>query len=202
MKKLVLKTALITLGVALLLGMAIFGIVSLAAPAAMMEFTASMGLESLSGDYAWEEYGRSGNVDCLVRSFLIAAEHGSDRSASERFDVLFAREDFDEYCASVTLSEGAPDYDFRDYVVGWGMRVKYRLASHAEEREAIVENAASETKSAFPAYNPLFALSLEVASAQDAATAEIILNKLSEGPFEETLDYLSIVKILESIAHA
>lgn len=74
MKKTITRTALITLGITLIVAIAVFGIVSFCLPSVMMDFTASLGMKSLSGDYAFQEYERSGNIDCLVRSFVIAAE--------------------------------------------------------------------------------------------------------------------------------
>ena len=52
MKKLILKTAFITLGVTIVLAFAVFGIVSLVAPAQMMELTLSLGLDRIGAVYA------------------------------------------------------------------------------------------------------------------------------------------------------
>ena len=100
MKKLILKTIFITCGIALMLLFAVFGIVSLWAPSAMMNFTASLGMETVSGDYAFQEYERSGNISCLARSFLIASRHKDDRNADQRFEILFGLEGFGEFCES------------------------------------------------------------------------------------------------------
>ena len=63
MKKLVLKTALITFGAAVLLGVLILMILCFAAPKTMMDFTASMGMDGLSGNFAYSEYERSGDLE-------------------------------------------------------------------------------------------------------------------------------------------
>lgn len=76
MKKLILKTAFITLGVTIVLAFAVFGIVSLVAPAQMMELTLSLGLERIGADYAYQEYERSGDTVYLARAFEICATEG------------------------------------------------------------------------------------------------------------------------------
>ena len=78
MRKIVLKTAIITLGVTIILAVAVFGIVSLIAPAQMMRLTLSLGLDRIGADYAFQEYERSGDVDYLARSFEICAAGGYD----------------------------------------------------------------------------------------------------------------------------
>ena len=67
MRKLVLKTALLTLGVLLVLAVAVFGVLSLCAPALVCDFTASLGMETVSADYAYQEYQRSGSLSYLAR---------------------------------------------------------------------------------------------------------------------------------------
>ncbi len=114
MKKIILKTALITFGVTVILAIAVFGITSFCAPSAMMNFTASLGMESISGDYAYQEYERSGNLECLSRSFIIAAEKKDNRTANDRFTVLYGedgserREEFEAFCIAYKV-ENEPE---------------------------------------------------------------------------------------------
>ena len=70
MRKIILKTALITLGVVIVLAVAAFGIASLCVPAAMSDLTYSLGMEAISSDYAFQEYERSGSLAYLSRSSL------------------------------------------------------------------------------------------------------------------------------------
>lgn len=197
MKKLILKTALITFGVALVLVISVFGIVSLSAPYAMMKFTASMGLETISGDYAYQEYERSGNMECLARSFLIAAENKKYTSAENRFKrIQKEAEAFEAYCAEAPVPDGeeVPAYSFRDYVMGRAACVKYALG-----REDAIEFAVAETQKTFPEGNPVVALAAEAASAGDAAFCADLLAAMRAADFEETAYYLNIVTILEGI---
>lgn len=201
MKKLLLKTALITLGICLGAIALLLGILSLVAPAVMMDFTASLGLESVSGDFAWEEFERSGDIDCLARSFLIAAEHKNDGTALGRFEALYAHGDFEEYCSAQTVSEGMPAYAFRDYVIGSAAKVKYRLAQTDEERLQAARFAFSETDKSFPAGNPVISLSLEAVQGGDRATCGAILDLLGGADFTRNADYINLVKILEEATH-
>ena len=197
MKKVILKTALITLGVALILAISVFGIVSLSAPYAMMKFTASMGLDSVSGDYAFQEYERSGDIDCLVRSFLIAAESESYSRAKERFGKMQEEgEKVEAYFkeASVPTGEGIPAYSFRDYVMGRAACVKYAL-----EEEDAISFAVAETKEAFPEGNPVAALTAAAASAKDKETCAALLAAVRAKNFEASAYYNSVIKILEGV---
>lgn len=175
MKKLILKTAIITFGVALVLAISIFGIVSLCAPAAMMGLCDSLGLEGLCGDYAFREYERSGDLDCLTRSFFIAAERGDDEAAKERFDALVKDGDFSSYCEKqddlvVYDSDGVTELErvgYGDHLFAVAVCVEYRLASSDAEKDAALLLAEEHTSKAFPSGNPLLMLSVEAAQKKD-----------------------------------
>lgn len=201
MKKLILKTALITLGILFLLSIAVFGILSLAAPTVMMDFADSVGLESIGGDYAWQEYERSGDIDCLARSFIVAAEHREDPKAEDRFAALYAREDFGEFCEKQSVSgEGVPAYAYRDYVCGQAARVKYRRAASPEAVAEAIDFAEKETAPAFHAGNPFAMLATEAASRKDISSCKLILDRLQSGNFEHNTEYQTIETILKTIS--
>ncbi len=210
MKKLILKTAFLTIGVTIILAVAVFGIASFSAPAAMMELSLSLGLESIGGDYAFQEYERSGDLYYLVRAFEISATDKRDEKADDRFTVLYGesgsarREEFSAYCESYELPEGtgAP-VDYRAYLCALAARVKCRLAKTNEEKSAVCAFALSETDESFPAGNPAIALAVEAASRNDAEFCSLILDALDEGVSAvvkaENTDYCNIVKILEEV---
>lgn len=205
MKKLILKTAFITLGVALILIISVFGIVSFCAPKAMMALTASLGLESISGDYAYQEYQQSSDIDCLARSFEIAAENKNDLVAYERFEYLYAHEQFDDYCneqgvITMKLSSYTLSIDYRCYVCARGACVQYRVAKTDEEKAEAYLFAVSETNKTFTAENPVFMLALEAAEANDKIFCTYLLENLSKEQFEENDNYLNILTILEEVA--
>ncbi len=202
MRKLVVKTSFITLGVCLILLLSLFGVLSLCVPYEMSKFTANLGLYTLSGDYAYQEYERSGDIKYLARSFEIAAERGGARKAESRFAGLIAHEDFETYCAERDEQMAqleTPPYKYKDYVYGRGSRAKYRLAKTEDEKEIVCAFAIEYTEDSFPAGNPVMTLAVEGASKQDGALCAMLLEKLQNGGrnFADNADYTSIVKILE-----
>ena len=199
MKKTILRTALLTLGATLVIAIAVFGIVSFCFPYVMMDFTASLGLESLSGDYAYQEYERSGSIDCLARSFVIAAERKNDKAADARFTVLYEeeRDKFEEYCASFvadTAETGIEEVSMRDYLLGLACRVKYRLQNSSWDE--VCDFAINNTKESFPQGNPVVYLAVEARGAGDASFCAKLLAKMQEKNFEKNSDYLRIEKLL------
>lgn len=207
MKKTVIRTALITLGITILMAIAVFGIVSFCAPSSMMNFTASIGLESLSGDYAYQEYERSGDMDCLVRSFVIAAEKENDRTANERFLVLYGedgsaeRAAFEEYCNGYSVdssSAGNVEISMRSYILGLEACVKYRLAKTSDEkRTEACKTAIGWTDKSFPQGNPVVYLAIEAVENKDEKFCVMLRNEMSIAGFEENTDFNNILKLLE-----
>lgn len=198
MKKLVLKTAIITFCVAVVLAISVFGIVSFCAPVVMMRFTASLGMENISGDYAYQEYGQTQDISYLARAFEIAAKNRDDKVADGRFDELTAHEGFEAYCAEQD-DEGFHIL-YRDYIFGNGVCVKYRLAHTDDEKEKVCELAFKETAQSFPAGNAVIMLSAEAAQAKDGAVCRYLLERLPNAGFEENKDYLYILTVLEEAA--
>ena len=209
MKKIIIKTALITLGIALVLAVAVFGIVSFCFPYVMIDFTASLGMKNLSGDYAYQEYERSGNVGCLARSFVIAAEHGNDRTAEDRFVILYgedasvAREKFDSYCASCEVDSsqaGNVEISMRSYILGLASRVRYRLAKTSEEkRQEVCAFAIRVTEQAFPQGNPVIYLAIEAVENDDSAFCALLRGEIMGAGFEENENYAAILRLLEKV---
>ncbi len=193
MKRLILKTAAITLAAIILLGALLLLILSLAAPRVMMDFTASMGMGSVSGHFAYKEYERSGDLDCLARSFLIAEGDGDDETALRRWDELYGSDGFSAYCErTAPEGEGVPAYRYRDYLSGTAARVMYRLSDSNEEKAAALAFALSETQQIFPAGNPVVALAAEATERGDGGFLEEIRAALLNSDFEHNDDYLRL----------
>lgn len=200
---------------------AVFGMVSFWAPAAMMKFTASLGLDSVSGDYAYRQYERSGDLSYLARSFIVAANQGSDRTAETRFTAFYGnldtedenalaegrkrREAFYEFCGEqdaivVVLPTGTISSDYRCFVCSQAARVKYRLASSPVGKQAVCDFAIEETEESFPAGNPVIALAVSIADKKDKPTSEYLLEALSRKNYDsENTNYKNIKTILEAV---
>lgn len=202
-KKLVVKTSFVTLGVCLILLLSLFGVLSLCVPYEMAEFTNSLGLETLSGDYAYQEYERSGDIEYLARSFEVAAVHGGARKAETRFEVLIKHEKFEELCASRDAqmsSDGS--YKYRNYIYGYGACVKYRLAETENDKRKVCKFAIAETEEEFLPLNPVRQLAVEAVMKKDSVFCKLFLEEIdaAEKTFRENEDYTSIRKYLEECA--
>ena len=203
MKKLILKTALITLGATTVALVAIFGLMSLWAPATMMKFTFSLGLDSISGDYAYQEYQRSGELSYLARSFIVSANAKDDKKAEKRFELLYADEEFESFCNeqdAIQLTEGVK-INYRSYLCAEAVRVKYRLSAESDW-EGICQFAIKETDPSFPIGNPVVALATEAIADKNSKFCEVLIPYVvdAEKDFDkETADYRYILKFLNEL---
>lgn len=211
MKKLILKTALITLGTTIILLIAVFGLMSLCAPAVMMRLTASLGLDGISGDYAYQEYERSGKIEYLSRSFIVAATTKNDRNAEKRFEMLYTHDEFDSFCAEqngITIIEGKTS-SYRSYICGLAAQVKYRTAETEEEKAETcrftIEETIKESGVKFPVGNPVVILATTAASNHDGAFCGILYDAVYDSEFndaagilnaDERNDFQYVMKIL------
>ena len=207
MKKVILKTAIITLGVVIVLAVAAFGVASLCVPAAMSDLTYSLGMNAISSDYAYQEYERSGDLAYLSRSFELAASLGRDEKAEERFDTLYAAEGFEDLCAlrdsqtpPVVVGEEEIRYSYRDYVCGLGACVKYRLANDEQTRAEAIALAVENTSKEFRSGNPVYLLATEAADRADSVFCAQLLIAIEQADFEQNNLFTDLVNILEVIA--
>ncbi|MDE7158344.1 MAG: hypothetical protein K2N74_02110 [Clostridiales bacterium] len=219
MKKLILKTALLTFAISLVFLLAIFGIMSFAAPTVMMKFTASLGMDGISGDYAYQAYKSSSGEDrlsYLVRAFETAAERGDNRVARDRFAELFGEEDserraeFEAYCAEqakLQFPEGTSDkviesyknFSYRGYLCGQAACVYYRLAKNDEEKADALAFAFAQTGETLSVENsPLYYLALESAEENDGQFCLSIYDGMNERSYEQNKAYQKIETALKS----
>ena len=220
MRKIVFKTIFITLGIVLILAISAFGILSFAAPKAMMNFSASLGLDAISGDYAYQEYRRSGDINYLAYAFEVATNEGRP-AAAERFEEFYENEGFASYCTEQDgqeLGEDIPKLNYRSYACGLGACALYAVAETDEEKLEVYTFALSETSEEFEPSNHVVSLALTASEADDAEFCGIILDNLeNEDKFNElrkqaTLEdasqrtegyelYLEIIDLLEEAAN-
>ena len=220
MRKIVFKTIFITLGIVLILAISAFGILSFAAPKAMMNFSASLGLDAISGDYAYQEYRRSGDINYLAYAFEVAANEGRPDAAAERFEEFYENEGFASYCTEQDgqeLGEDIPKLNYRSYACGLGACALYAVAETDEEKLEVYTFALSETSDEFEGNNPLCSLSSAAAGAGDAAFCKTILDNmqkeqkfnalraqasLEDDQFTEGYElYLETIELLEEAAN-
>lgn len=211
MKKLILKTALITFGVTLVLAVSLFGIVSFCAPAMMMRFCESLGLDNIGGDYAYQEYQNTNRLDYLAHAFETAAENGSYAVADERFEELYGaqdsarREEFSEYCVlqnERSLGDRIPEeissYDYRKVVCGLAARVKYHLAQTDDQKSALCTFAIEESPASLTPESPVFALALEAIGEENGTFCTMLSEKIvASDKFDKSNEhYQNLIKFL------
>lgn len=202
MKKLILKTALITFGVTLIIGVSLFGILSFCAPATMMRFFDSVGLRNISGDYAYQEYQNSKDLEYLAIAFEFAAQYGSPVVANERFDELYASEGFEEFCKlqnSYNPPDGALNFDYRATICATAACLKYRLAATLDDKVPICDFALKETSSEFTGASPVVVLAAEAIWEKDVDFCSMLLDRIKETKKFDVSNkhYLNIVNKLE-----
>ena len=220
MRKIVFKTIFITLGIVLILAISAFGILSFAAPKAMMNFSASLGLDAISGDYAYQEYRRSGDINYLAYAFEVAANEGRPDAAAERFEEFYENEGFTDYCKAQEgedLGEDIPKLKYRSYACALGAVVRYKVAATDEEKLEVYTFALSETSGEFEPSNPVCSLAVAASEAGDAAFCKTILANiqkeqkfnalraqasLEDGEYTEGYElYLETIELLEEAAN-
>lgn len=216
MKKLIVKTALITFCVALVVAVSAFGIVSLAAPSVMMRFCDSLGMETISADYAYQNYQLKGDIDSLARSFEIAASSNNDAVAVDRFEEFYGEDDseqrvvFATYCrqqdeaqASESMPADLSEYGYRSVVCAKAAVARYHIAESEEEKISVCEFATRESHFELSAESPVVVLAAECVSKDDAAFCLLLHDSIaSNAKFnKENSTYLQIMKSLEETSH-
>ena len=197
MRKVIFKTIFITLGIVLILAISAFGILPFAAPKTMMNFASSLGLDAISGDYAFQEYRRSGDINYLAYSFEVAAVEGRPDAAAERFDEFYENEGFASYCAEqdgLELGEEIPEVNYRSYACSLGAEAMYKVAGSDEEKLEVYDFALSETSGEFESPNPVLSLSLAACEADDSAFCRVLLENITT---EDKFDELRAQAVLE-----
>ncbi len=188
MKKLILKTALVTVGVILILAVSVFGIMSFCAPATMMRFCESIGLETISGDYAYQEYQNSNKLEYLAHAFELAANKNNYSTAEDRFEELYGKAGseqrlaFAEFCEEqnkVSLPAGVPERNYRSYLCGRAAVVKYHLALTEDEKDAVCSFAIEETGREMLPESPLMSLAIEAIDDENGEFCTLLLTRVS-----------------------
>ena len=205
MKKLIVKTALITLLTAVVLGISVFGVCSLFAPAAMMQFTASIGMTGASGDYAYSAYCKTGELSYLAYSCEVAAETNDSR-ARERYELFINHEGFSAYCSDrdEQTAQQLPD-GLAQYTQGGYERYTYgkyvcSLLRAGKGDEAIAY-AVSTLKGEFSENNAVIALAMQAIKDNEKQVCIKLATALRADAISSNDECQEIITILEDFAN-
>ena len=196
MKKLIIKTAAITFGVALVVMLMAFGICSFAVPQVMMQFTDYIGLEEASADYAYVAYQRSGEVEYIAHASEIAIRRSRDEVIILRLEEFMNDDQFAEYCSGADGEDAQPG-GYAQYIYGNYACALYRTG----EKQEATDFAFSVNEESFPRNNAIVALVFEAISAKDKAQCAEISSRLSGCPYVGEEYCQNIISILEEFAN-
>lgn len=137
MKKLILKTVLITVGAIILAFGVLYGIFALAFPKSLANFYDGLGDDKKAVQYMDRAYSQSGDVSDLDALCNFALKTGDNGLICEHLSRLFSSEEFKTYCECGT--KGIAYYDF--------MASKYITALYdtSSDKEGVIDTASSLT---------------------------------------------------------
>lgn len=202
MGKLVAKTALCTLSVLIGIALIVFGVVSLAAPSAMLAFSDDLGMEKLSAAYSVAVYERTEKIEDLAEAVERNYNVSNYNECAEYGAKLLADPDFERYCAARD-QQTAGDHNirgsYRQYATGIVSASLYRMGS----TDAAFDTAFTVLNGDFPANNAVIYLAYEAISAQDVSFCGRMaeeLEKITPQDNEETANKDELVALLREVA--
>lgn len=156
MFKVIAKTALKALIIAVLFVSLAFGVLSLGYPLGMASFFEHCGNYSFASGYASLNYKYTGKLEDLDRCFYDCSLASDDGDIIYFGETLLSKHGFDEYGAARGEELGI---NYKHYVCGCVAAAKYRQGDKAEALETA--KSAFEAESGFPNANALVKLLLE-----------------------------------------
>lgn len=165
MKRVVVKTALKTLLVAVIALLAAFGVASLGFPRHMATLFENMGSYSLATGYASLSYKYSKTIGNLARCVDDSIFAGNDKNIVKYGDMLVVLEDFSEYAKERTEAlDGEADYFYFVYSNLAG--AKYNCGNKDDALD--MAQMAMQGVTDFPVNNTYAILATRAAQADDA----------------------------------
>ena len=152
MKKLILKTALITLASVLGAIILLVTALSLFAPKTMSNYFYGMGNEKLSVWYMEKAYNKSGDIADL-ESLIFKANESADHNRVVKYSAIFVnREDFKEFAESQETGAGM---SYIELVYGNYALSLYYTGANDSDIFAVADKTVEEDYTAYNAYSSL-----------------------------------------------
>ena len=184
MGKLVLKTAAATLSFLVAFALILFGVISLASPAAMMSFTASLGMDGASAYYSVAACERSGEIADLALAVEKSYDAGHYADAAEYGVRLLSDSAFAEYSAGRdgdTAGNAAINGSYAQYAAGLVSSAQYYTGDGAAARGTAM-NGIGNT---FPQNNAVIYLATAAMGDGDTAFCKELLSDLEQLSVED-----------------
>ncbi len=211
LKNIILKTALITLGVVIALAVVMFAILSLAFPGTLCGWCEQLGNYGFAVKYASLYYSYTGDVADLARCAEDGILSGKNGYITEYCTKLVDDEGFPEYCTlrDEQMAEDLPElsFSYRQYIYGAAAEAYYRegdsdlavgfaieaLDENFSRAEYSTGGEADYSIDRFPVNNALGSLALVAIEKEDGELADELTAILSSVrcSSQDEQDYLS-----------
>lgn len=183
MKKIIIKTAMITLASVIVLLALAFGIASLAFPKNMSQICENMGNYKLAASYAERQYSYTGSTEDLYRCTRLYIRIGDRSNTIKYCKKLVEKEDFKECCASDV------QYIYGNYATS------LYLSGKGDEAVVIAEKSIAD---GFEIPNAYADLTVKAVEKEDKEFGQKLLSsfldKVSDIETEEQQRYFNAVK--------
>lgn len=101
MKKLIIKTAAITLAAIIIMALLIYGALAAFSPKSLAEFYDNAGNAGLAREYYARAYEKSGDINDLYVFCVKADEKGDAAKSAKYLEIMTKKEGFEEFCRGI-----------------------------------------------------------------------------------------------------
>lgn len=190
MKKLIIKTSLITLAVTLCALMITFGALALFAPKTVAGIFDGVGGYSASVFFYEKQYNKTGEIDDLVVLIDKIDQDKEPLKAEKYIQTIIEREDFEEYCEEQDKSK--PTIKTKDYYYGNYVLV---LSENGRFEKALeVCNEVAHGSGKYTKDNPYRIILSELSEELSLDNLETLKEKLVREKSYQTKDGLELIK--------
>lgn len=180
--KIILRAALTTLAVVLMLCAFMTLALCFVFPSTMMQITYDMGMNAASVKYAERAYDYSGDVYYAAFATEVAILDGNTEKIAECGNKLISDEQFATYCAARNadkplLAKGK----YEQYVYGQVYAAEYAIATTTAEKSLVINKAfLSLEADSFPQGNAVATVVIAARKKDDTETLLAIREKMNE----------------------
>lgn len=182
LKKIVIKTALITLASVIAVLALAFGVASLAFPKGMSKMCEDMGNYKLAASYAERQYGYSGSTEDLYRCARLYIRIGDRDNTIKYCEELVQKQDFKEVCGDNV------QYVYSNY------STDLYLSGKTDEAIAVAEKSVEDGFEIPNAYADLTVKAVENSDKEFGADLYASFLKIEEPSGGDFLKYYNAVK--------
>ena len=179
--KVIVRAALTTLAVVLMLCAFMLLTLSFVFPSTMMQITYDMGMNAASVKYARRAYDYSGDVYYAAFATEVAILDDNTAMVAECGTLLIADDEFATYCAGRNAQKPPFLGTYEQYVYGQVYAAEYVGLQTSAEKSLVINKAFSSLENAgFPQGNAVATIVVAAKKKGDKATLSTIREKMNE----------------------